>query len=544
MSRLSIGVSLGLLLVAPAVARRPAAPAGQRPAVKVTTRLVQVNVVAMTKKGQPVEDLKRDDFILFDEGKQQKIAFFSAVPARILRPASPMTVPLNTFTNQPEQFGGAPSAVTVILFDGLNTRMTDQTYARQQITKFLNQIQPGDKVALYALGRGLTVLQDFTDNPRSLATALKNYHGSLSAESEAALRRPADAGLMQFHQWLDELRLNLVDHYAKDRALRTIRSLVAIANHLERIPGRKNLIWVSGSFPVWIGRDSAPLPEQPPAGRQFFWPEVERAARALNNSNLAIYPVDARGLMAPVAYKPEKASIRRNMKTSDWSGFRTMEKLAERTGGEAFYNNNDLANAFRRATDDARFSYVLGYYPSHHQWNGKFRRIKLRVKRHGVRLRYRRGYFAQPGEPTEKWYRHDVLGAAMWSPVDATQLGMTVRVIPSRAKPKLLNLELRLDPRDIELKPTATMREGKLDIWIIQLGKNDKLVGSGSQIANLRMIPAVYARVIQDRKLVLMEHIERQPKAVLLRVLVRDIATGALGSVSIPLNRVAPAPNA
>ena len=122
-------------------------------------------------------------------------------------------------------------------------------------------------MALYTLGRGLNVLQDLTRDPQPLIRALEQYRGELSAAPGGAPLDTAGTGLERFGSWLDELETNLIEHYAKDRALRTLRSLVAIANHLERVPGRKNLVWVSGSFPVWIGRDRVPLPRAPRSRR-------------------------------------------------------------------------------------------------------------------------------------------------------------------------------------------------------------------------------------------------------------------------------------
>ncbi|HFB97541.1 MAG TPA: VWA domain-containing protein, partial [Bryobacterales bacterium] len=266
----------------------------QQPVLKVTTRLIQVHVIARTADGKPVANLTRDDFTLLDEGRQEPITFFTVETAL---PSSELPAPLppNTFSNRLDRLAGATS-VTAILFDGLNTPMTDQAYARRQIVRFLRELPENQKVALYALGRGLVVLQDFTSDAQSLIRALEAYQGDLSFAAEEAIGRGAPPGVIRFHGWLQELKLNLIEHYRKDRALRTIRSLEAIAHHVQRVPGRKNLIWVSGSFPVWIARDSVPLPRKPRPGPQRFRPEVERAARALNNANLAVYPVDARGL--------------------------------------------------------------------------------------------------------------------------------------------------------------------------------------------------------------------------------------------------------
>jgi VWFA-related protein len=534
--------AVGCFLVASILAGTAAS--GQAPEVavrsptpRVTSRIVEVSVVAEDKQGRPVADLKADELVLSDGGRSERIVSFTAEP---LPSAAATALPPGTFTNRLDrQTGGSPS-VTVILFDGLNTPMARQSYARQQVLAFLKQVEPGNTMALYTLGRGLSVLQDLTRDPRPLVRALEQYRGEVSPETAAARLDTAGTGLERFGSWLDELETNLIEHYAKDRALRTLRSLVAIANHLEKVPGRKNLVWVSGSFPVWIGRDRVRLPERPRPGEQDLWPEIDRAARALNRANLAVYPVDARGLMSPLDYAPERVSISREMQLVDRSGFAAMNTLAERTGGEAFYNDNDLGRAFRRAAGDSRVAYRLGYQPSHEDWNGKFREIKIVVTRPEVRLRYRRGYFAQPDEPDEDWYRSGVLGAAMWSPVDATRVGLTVRPFP--AAPETLDLDIRIDARDVSLQPVANGWQGRLDVWLVQLGPGDELIDTVSHVAGLSLDPRTFDEVRQSGELPLVERLKRDRKAVLLRVLVRDVASGALGSVSIPLDRVGPRP--
>ncbi len=534
--------AVGCLVVAsslPGVAASGQAPDAQvgPSAPRVTSRIVEVSVVAEDKQGRPVVDLEAGELVLSDGGRPERIVSFSAQP---LPAAAATAAPPGTFTNRFDRQADGSSSVTAILFDGLNTPMARQSYARQQILAFLKQVQPGDTMALYTLGRGLNVLQDLTRDPQPLVRALEQYRGELSPESGVARLDTAGTRLERFGSWLDELETNLIEHYAKDRALRTLRSLVAIANHLEKVPGRKNLVWVSGSFPVWIGRDRVRLPERPGPGEQDLWPEIDRAARALNSANLAVYPVDARGLMAPLDYQPERATISREMQLANRSGFATMDTLAERTGGKAFYNDNDLGRAFRRAAEDSRVAYRLGYQPSHDEWNGKFREIRIAVKRPGVRLRHRRGYFAQPDEPSDDWYRSGVLGAAMWSPADATGLGLTVRPLP--AAPDALDLEIRIDARDLSLLPVGDGWQGRLDVWLVQLGPGGALLDTVSHVAGLSLDRLTFDRVRQSGELPLAERLKRDRKAVLLRVLVRDVGSGALGSVSIPLDQAGPRP--
>ena len=177
--------------------------------------------------------------------------------------------------------------------------------------------------------------------------------------------------------------------------------------------------------------------------------------------------------------------------------FSRMRTLAERTGGRAFYNNNDLAAAMRQATKDARLSYVLAYYPSHTEWNGKFRQIKLKVDRPGVKLLYRHGYFAQPAEPKKSWYREEVLDAAMWSPMEATGIGLSVQVRP--AAKGALNLDLMISAPDITFTPKP--KEGiwtcGLDMWMVQLDSAEKHLKTTGTTNNLRLNRAVYGQVVQ-----------------------------------------------
>ncbi|MCG6924150.1 MAG: VWA domain-containing protein [Acidobacteria bacterium] len=530
-------IALAALVAAasPAFDQAPAPPPGESP-IGMVARGVRVDVIAEDEDGQPVTDLRSEELVLTDEGRREEIVAFTGAGDESV-PEAPKPLPRNTFTNRLELLTGRAPTVTAILFDGLNTPMANQEFAKRQIIGFLRQIPMGSPVSLYALGRGPHVLQDLTVDPEPLIRALEQYRGDTRVEPGAAPLPTSDAGLQHLDAWFQELSVDLVEHYAQDRALRTARSLVAIANHLERVPGRKNLIWVSGSFPVrWVTRDSVPLPGVPTSGDQSFWPEIERAARALAGANLAVYPVDARGLRSTGEYAPGQASISRQARFADRAGFETMEALAERTGGRAFVNSNDLGRAFRQAVDDSRAAYILGYEPSHDEWKGEFRRIEVKTTRPGVRLRHRRGYFAQPRVPADDWYRRGVLEAATWSPMDATRLGVTVLATPSPDGP--LTLALRLHAPDVLLRPAGGRWRGLLDVWLIQLGPGDELLDTVSHVADLSLTPADHGRIMRTNEIVLMERLKPREGTVLLRILVRDVTSGALGSVSIPLDRV------
>ena len=260
------------VLATPILGQAPAAPANRETAtLRVTTRLVQVNVIVKDKQGNPVTDLTRSDFKLFDQGKEQPISVFSVESNQTLSPPA-QPLPPDTYSNRLEYRDAVPHSATVILLGGLVAR----PYARDQIVKFLSQLRPQDCVALYTLGGHTRVLHDFSSDAAALIRTLEQYI------EEAAARMGAQRG--GFGQ--TKLRYPAINP-AIDSGCDICDALEAIAQHLSRFPGRKSLIWVTGGFYIPTGGPAWPS----------FHAAINRATRALNDANVAVYPVDARGLI-------------------------------------------------------------------------------------------------------------------------------------------------------------------------------------------------------------------------------------------------------
>jgi VWFA-related protein len=147
--------------------------------LRVTTRLVQISVIVDDKHGNPITGLAKEDFVLLDDKELQEIQFFAK---QSNRPTNQSLAPLptDTFTNRIADNVGTPESVTVILLDALNTEFADQALARKQVLRFLQQIQPGDRVALYWLGNSLHVLHDFTADASILRGTLAGFAGESS----------------------------------------------------------------------------------------------------------------------------------------------------------------------------------------------------------------------------------------------------------------------------------------------------------------------------------------------------------------------------
>lgn len=227
---LVLGAALGLL------AQTSQPP--QAPAIHVTTRLVEVNVIVRNDKG-PVGDLTRGDFTVLDQGKPQKIEFFEVNSVqRLERPGAP--APANTFTNRVEEHGETPTSATIVLLDGLNTAIVDQIGAKQQLIKFLGQVRPEDRVAVYLLSTHLRILSDFTSDSARLLALLKQYSGNNLGFAAASAQDTPPTGNADMDAFLQEADALVRRTYQAQRARDTCAALEAIANHVRRLPQQES----------------------------------------------------------------------------------------------------------------------------------------------------------------------------------------------------------------------------------------------------------------------------------------------------------------
>ena len=566
-------ICLALLVVLPTFCAPGQSEAGQSPKapdiLHVTTHMVQVNVIVKDDHGHPVPGLSQSDFTIFDDGKPQEISSFAVEQTR--PPVSIPPVPPDIFTNIPDRQSGGSPAVTVILFDGLNTRWEDQARVRVQILKFLKQLQPADRVGLYTLDTRLVMLHDFTSDSESLVKALNSYSGRSGnevkdSEADNAENPPQWVDSVQdlqgmsgalssaavsngIAQWLANAVAAEANYYMNQRVAMTVNALVAIADHLRGVPGRKNLVWVSSGFPLLEGMDQFEQTGDFSRGNTYG-EEIKRAAEALNDVNLAIYPVDARGLMVDPSFEvnsrpPSMAAYRRmqRLKLPQHlaDNFPTMDEIAKRTGGRAFYNTNDIQGAIRQVIDDSQLTYLLSYYPTNTVWNGQFHKIKVKVDRPGLHLQYRDGYAAVAEPPAASPSGEKRLESAVFSPLDATGVAFAVKTVPekSASSSRQLTVQYWINPRDVTLVPNGNKWAGRVTVVLEEFGPRGEALKGLSRNFDFDLDPAREKQFL-EAGLRFTQMLEVAPGAERVRVVVRDDPTENLGSVNIPLDRVLP----
>jgi hypothetical protein len=217
-----------------------------------------------------------------------------------------------------------------------------------------------------------------------------------------------------------------------------------------------------------------------------------------------------------------------------------MLTLADRTGGRAAYNTNDLTSAIRRAVDDGRVTYTLGYYSTDESQDGRFRDIKVAVDRPHLDVRARKGYFAmRPADRSAEARKREIQGA-VWSPMDATALLLDARVDLLDNPPDTINLFVQIDPSSIAFSHDADRWKAELDVVCVEKDDHGTLQGSGA-VDNLAMaLTDDNYKKVAEHGVIHQMRLARMPAATTLRIVVRDAATGETGSVTVPLSKVPP----
>jgi VWFA-related protein len=451
---------------------------------------------------------------------------------------------------------GLPATVTVILIDSLNTDWRYQPSARLQVLTFLADIRPEDHVALYTLGSKLRVLHDFTTNSAELIAKLKTFQGEVVRELQASKaadiyregpeqrQRDPDVFARLGNTGDSPLVQREAEFFATERATNTLKAMETIAAHLAGLPGRKSLIWVSGSFPIasvmesqLFNLDGQMLAGPVTTGRSVL-DDFARTVRRLNHAGVAVYPVDARGLMGDDQFSaPYAKTDAIYKKPSPQANIETLIEIASQTGGRAFYNRNDIRKAIQSSADDSRISYTIGYYPAQEP-DGKYHDIKVKVNRAGVTARFRRGYFAFGDVDRKRDVNvvKDDIAQAMWSPLDATGIALNASVRYNSAT-RDLEVRVQVDPNTITIEKKGDRWAARLDFAFAQKDEERRLFPSNAELLELNLIKENYEKM-QSGGLIFNEQIPREERANLLRVVVRDGSSGLTGSLSIPLANV------
>lgn len=577
-------------------AQQPASGRQTPPAPVATlhtgTKLVVVDVVVRDKSGHPVHGLTREDFVLSEGGKQQELKSFEEYAAPAVPPAAPKmpALPPGLFTD----FTPVPDKgpLNVLLIDGLNTPLAEQAYLRQQLLDYVKHLTPGTRIAIFGLADHLYMLQGFTDDPAVLRAALagiKNGRKSplrndSSTDTAALMDSMTDPFPAVGNSGLSASAVeNFIDGISvlqqSTAVTQTIEAFTALGRWLGNFPGRKNVIWFSGAFP--LGGDNSQIPSE---DSDIFLNMTNQLTRA----QVSVYPVDPHGVQVDSAFGAEGVNPSQGSQyTQRTAGFysneaanhATMQAFASDTGGEPLYNRNNLEQAVADAIENGANYYTLSYTPSEIKTGGEWRSIHVEVAKSenlkGVQLSYRRGYFADnlkvpahktgtaevsgdPNRPTVESnpYSRTVMMHGAPTPQD---IPFTTRILPaSKSFEQTLAPGNAPDPKnpfpppyrryDVDCAASARYfslaespdghHSGSIQAAVFVYDARGKLLNRASRTLTLNLTPEEYA---QFQRLGFREHLEISAPAkgeVFLRVGIEETASGRIGAVEVASSAV------
>jgi VWFA-related protein len=571
-------------------APQPADQTQKLPSVTVTTRLVIVDVVAHDKKGHAITDLETADLRILEDGKEQPIRSF------VLQRGSQFTEePAQEQVALPANMVGnvrkypPNTALNVILLDSLNSNLLNQAYVRVEMVKFLEKLPQGQPVAIFTLGRKLHMVQDFTTD----LTALKRVVNAFKGQSSPLMQNPTGtpeasmvpqglaaqvlaSGPVSDPQMLTQIK-NFEEETAADqndvRIQYTFAALTSLGRMLSKYKGRKNLIWVSESIPMNI---FATVDSHNPVNGNFGQVQDRNTGRThdrgygdqlaylgslLADAQVAVYPIDARGLIGSPFYNVANnisgqggaggLAIKAEGKQSEelFQAHAAMLDIADKTGGKAYYNRNDIDNALGDGIEDGSTYYMIGYYPQNKNWDGRFRKIEVKTRRPGIKLRYRTGYFAldraaylaKHPEQTDIDFSQAL---NLESPITSA-LQFKAQVNPPVADSTTVQLRYAIDPSEVQFTPAADgLQHAQIDCAVRAFAPKDleKPVKTEGTKVNADLKPDALAK-IKSSFFPCELKIDLPPGQYLLRLAVRDGTSGNVGSanaqVTVPTRPVA-----
>jgi VWFA-related protein len=550
--------------------------------LKLTSRLVDVGIVAWDKKGHPVKDLKQEDFEIYDNGHKQDLRFFSQFSTDA--PAAPADPAANrSFSNRAPDAATATSngtGATVLLIDESHIAWPDLANAKREILKFLGAVAPSERVGLYTMtGLGFRVLQEITTDHAQITENLAKWmptarSAALAQEEETRNRQTID----EVHSVTDLNSVNgnsiqaPIGMESVDPVLRTMGDnpgrasmiiLRQVARHLSAVTGHKNLVWVSSDnvFADWqnnqVGIDKTPKETESFA---------QHAQEAMNDAHVAVYPMDVSQLETSAIgadirtrnveltqAAADTASLGGGTVTNNQSNGRntaqmqqdihpiqgSIRTVADATGGRVIRRSGDLAAALTGVVEDGHATYLVSFAPqgpADDQYHNIT--VKLTGQHKGLTLRYRMGYLYSKEPVSLK----DRFQQAVWRPQDVSEIAVSADTAPKSPGPDMkLDIKLDIMAADLGLQLRGGLWMDKLDIFMIQRDDAGIKAQVEGQTLGLRLKPATYQSLLSSG--VPFEYVvQMRPAMGTLRVLVVDENSGRMGSVTIPAPALAATP--
>jgi VWFA-related protein len=549
--------------------------------VRVTTNLVQIDIVVIDKAGKQIIDLKPEDFEVYEDDQLRKITNLSYINLQsrsetASEPTSDMGKKRESVPLPPEPLRSEKVRRTfAFVIDDIGLSFESIVRARDILKKFVaEKMQPGDLVAIIRTGGGSGALQQFTSNKQLLFAAIDrvrwNINGRSGVSDTQAINDQSSTQLPSgSFDSQNDLDPNAVfsgsatkDEFERvRRQFLTVGSLGAlkfVIGGMSELPGRKALVLLSDGFRI------PSKPENQDVGNPII-DYLRALTEEANRASVAIYTIDGRGLqtfglraedsldgevMAQTENGPQILSggpilqqkmlsvldSRRDTNFETQSG---LIYLASRTGG---FFTTDLNTGFNRILDEQKGFYLLGYDPDESNFNTRrgrrtFHKLKVKVKRPGLRVRARAGFFGVTDDITNeaRRTRGEKIIAALKSPFTAADipLRLTALYYQDEKEGTLLKSLLHIDAAKLSFTEEADgFHKAVFDLVAVNYGENGQPVDQISKTYTIRLRSETYERILKDGFVYIFNIPIKNAGPCQIRVVVRDKASDKVGSAS------------
>jgi VWFA-related protein len=527
--------------------------------VRITTNLVQFDAVVTDKKGQPVTDLRPEEFEVTVDGRRQTITNFSYVVAQPDAAANATTTAPRTADKSAPAIPPArmrPGDVRrtiALVVDDLGTSWEDIVYVRQALKKFVDeQMQPGDLVAIMRTSAGMGALQQFTSDRNLLYRAIEHVRWYPSGRAGVSSFAPVESGMPSSESLGagkddsgggHDAAADLEDFRTQLYSVGTLGALDFIVRGMGELPGRKSVVLFSGGFKIFDRND--------PGGGSRVLDQLRRLVDQANRAAVVFYTLDARGLPDlgltaaddTAGMSSQQIVEQMNKRSGEYFDTQTgLNFLAAQTGGLFLHDRNDLGGSVRRVLDDQKGYYLIGFRPDENVFpaaRGRrhFNNLGVKVKRSGLRVRSRSGFIGVPDSEAKpvRATRIEQLVGALASPFASgdVPLRLTSLFGGSRAGGATVTSLMHIEMSGVKFTDEPDgWHKAVIDLIALTFGEQGNVVDEINRTETVRVRAEAYDIVRREGLVYQMQVPVKKPGAYQLRIAVRDATTEKLGSAS------------
>ncbi|HUR97179.1 MAG TPA: VWA domain-containing protein, partial [Pyrinomonadaceae bacterium] len=542
------------------------------PVVKISTDLIQVDVTVTDKNGKVVPDLEQADFEIFENGEKQNIsnfAFLSRTASAVIVDGALASTPspqsVTAASNKPLSRAGVHRTIAVVI-DDLNLSFGSIDLARRSLRKFVNeQMQPDDLVAIVRTRGGIGALQQFTSDKRILHAAIDSLRwnpaggsfDSLSSvsqnESDISERFTRESDLVgggsskqqtvvlakdlaHDKKGADASR-NAASQAAGIHAQTSLGAIKYVISGMKRLPGRKAMMLFSDG--IEIGNDS--VKER---GSTIFG-YLQDIADEANRASVVVYTFDTKGMRSmSIAASDNTYEIidghRGQKETARLKDFRDSQDgltyFADRTGGRAFLNSDNLNLGIQRALDEQAGYYLLAYVPDAENFDPqkrRFNKLEIKLKRPDLKVSFRSGFFSGGSNADSNDLTKDkALASALFSPFTQNEIALNMSALyaDDKSDGPYVRSFLHIDARNLKFHDEAGWKVATFDILAAAFGDNGMPAASKESKYTIKTRGATYDAMLREGFVYVLPVPLKKPGFYQFRVAVQDSETKAIGS--------------